>query len=57
MSRLNNLLRQLERQDPQLAVDLKREVEALAARRTFGLHFERHISEKAKLPGQPQAQS
>ena len=32
VSRLNNLLRQVETQDPQLAADLKREVEALSGR-------------------------
>ena len=29
MSRLSNLLRQVEKQDPELAADLKREVDAL----------------------------
>ena len=33
MSRLSNLLRQVETQNPQLAADLKREMEALAGRR------------------------
>ena len=50
MSRLSNLLRQVEMQDPQLAVDLKREVEALSGRRAFGLNFERHIPETVDLP-------
>lgn len=53
MSRLSNLLRQVENQDPQLAVDLKREVEALSGRRAFGLNFERHIPETVELPGRP----
>ena len=48
MSRLSNLLRQLETQDPQLAADLKREVEALSGRRAFGLNFERHIPETVR---------
>ena len=50
MSRLSNLLRQVEAQDPQLAADLKREVEALSGRRAFGLNFERHIPETVELP-------
>ena len=53
MSRLSNLLRQVETQDPQLAGDLKREVEALSARRAFGLNFERHIPETVELPDRP----
>ncbi len=50
MSRLSNLLQQVEKQDPQLANDLKREVEALSGRRAFGLNFERHIPETIELP-------
>ena len=53
MSRLNSLLRQVETQDPQLAADLKREVEALSGRRAFGLNFERHLPETVELPGRP----
>ena len=53
MSRLSNLLRQVEMLDPQLGVDLKREVEALSGRRAFGLNFERHIPETVELPGRP----
>ena len=53
MSRLSNLLRQIETQDPQLADDLKREVRALSERRAFGLNFERHIPETVELPGRP----
>ena len=53
MSRLSNLLRQVETQDPQLAADLKREVEALSGRRAFGLNFERHIPETVELPNRP----
>ena len=53
MSRLSSLLRQVETQDPQLAADLKREVEAMSARRAFGLNFERHIPETVELPHRP----
>ena len=53
MSRLTNLLRQLEKQDPELTADLRREVDALAGRRAFGLNFERHIPETVELPGHP----
>ena len=45
MSRLSNLLRQVETKDPQLAANLKREVEVLSGRRAFGLNFKRHIPE------------
>ena len=53
MSRFSNLLRQVEKQDRQLAADLKREVDALSGRRAFGLNFERHIPETVELPGRP----
>ena len=53
MSRLTNLLRQLEKQDPGLAADLKREVDALSGRHAFGLNFERHIPETVELAGRP----
>ncbi|MBZ0100556.1 MAG: site-specific DNA-methyltransferase, partial [Thermoanaerobaculia bacterium] len=53
MSRLTHLIRQLESKEPQLAADLKCEVEALSARRAFGLNFERHIPETVELPGRP----
>ena len=53
MSRLSNLLRQVETQDPQLAADLKREMEALSGRCAFGLNFERHIPETVELPNRP----
>ena len=53
MSRLNNLLRQVETENPQLATDLKREVEALSGRLAFGLNFERHIPETVELPHRP----
>ena len=53
VSRLSNLLRQVETQDPQLAADLKREMEALSGRCAFGLNFERHIPETVELPNRP----
>ena len=53
MSRLSNLLQQVETQDPHLAADLKREVEALSGRRAFGLNFERHIPKTVELPHRP----
>lgn len=53
MSRINDLLRRLENNDPGLAKDLRREVDALADRRSFGLNFERHVPEAVELPGRP----
>lgn len=53
MSRLSDLLLQVETHDRQLAADLKREMEALSARRAFGLNFERHIPEVVQLPNRP----
>ena len=53
MSRLSNLLRQVETLDPQLAANLELEMEALSARRAFGLNFERHIPETVELPRRP----
>lgn len=53
MSRLSNLLRQVEVLDKQLGTDLKQEFQALSARRAFGLNFERHIPEMIELPGRP----
>jgi adenine-specific DNA-methyltransferase len=51
VSRLNDLLRQLKVQEPQLARDLEGEVAVLADRRAFGLNFERHVPEVVELPG------
>ena len=53
MSRLSNLLRQVESLNTQLGADLKQEVEALSSRRAFGLNFERHIPETVELPNRP----
>lgn len=51
MSKLTDLLRQVERKDPQLAADLEREYKALSSRRAFGLNFERHHPESTEIPG------
>ncbi len=51
MSRLNDLLYQLRKNEPELARDLEREFEVLADRRSFGLNFERHVPEAVELPG------
>lgn len=51
MSKLTDLLRQVERKDPQLAADLDREYRALSARRAFGLNFERHYPESTEIAG------
>src|SRR3954452_10068971 len=51
MSRLSELLRQVALKDERLAADLKREYDALADRRSFGLNFERHVPEAVELPG------
>jgi len=50
MSRLTDLIRQVQAKDPQLAADLSTEVKALSARRAFGLNFERHVPEAVELP-------
>ena len=53
MSRLNDIIRQVAKTDPQLGRDLQRETDALADRRAFGLNFERHVPEAVELPGRP----
>lgn len=53
MSRLSDLLAQVQRLDAQLAADLRVEVKALSERRQFGLNFERHQPEVVELPGRP----
>ena len=53
MSRLKNLLRELEKSNPRLAGDIQREVTTLGDRRAFGLNFERHTPESVELPGRP----
>lgn len=51
MSRLTELLRRVEQQDPALARELAGEMKGLASRRAFGLNFERHVPETFDLPG------
>jgi len=53
VSRLSDLLRQVEQKDPQLAEDLAREVKEMRQRRPFGLNFERHLPETVELYGRP----
>lgn len=53
MSRLTELLREVERKDARLAADLAREYKVLSERRAFGLNFERHVPETVDLPGRP----
>ena len=53
MSRLSELLRQVEREDKGLAADLRREFDLLRKRRAFGLTLERHVPETVELPGRP----
>jgi adenine-specific DNA-methyltransferase len=50
MSRLTDLIRQVQTKEPQLAADLAAEVKVLSSRRAFGLNFERHIPEVVDLP-------
>lgn len=50
MSRITELLRRVEKENPGLAADLKDEVTALSQRRAFGLNFERHVPETVELP-------
>ncbi|PWN04253.1 site-specific DNA-methyltransferase [Nocardioides silvaticus] len=53
MSRLNDLLRQLEANEKTAAIakELRTEYDALVDRRAFGLNFERHTPETVELPG------
>jgi adenine-specific DNA-methyltransferase len=53
VSRVNDLIRQVARRDPELAEELRTEVDLLAERRSFGLNFERHVPESVELPGRP----
>jgi adenine-specific DNA-methyltransferase len=40
-------------QDPALQADLRRQIERLKQRRSFGLIFEQHIPERVRLPHHP----
>jgi len=53
VSRLTELLREVERKDARLAADLSREYKVLSERRAYGLNFERHVPETVDLPGRP----
>jgi adenine-specific DNA-methyltransferase len=53
VSRLTELLREVERKDARLAADLAREYKVLSERRAYGLNFERHVPETVDLPGRP----
>ena len=53
MSRLTDLISQAKAKDPDLGKELEREFKTLAARRSFGLNFERHRPESVELPGRP----
>jgi len=47
------LISQAKASDPELGKELEREFKALAARRSFGLNFEKHRPESVELPGRP----
>jgi adenine-specific DNA-methyltransferase len=53
LSRLTDLLARAKAKDPALGEELEREFKALAARRAFGLNFERHVPESVELSGRP----
>src|SRR5438045_6056372 len=53
MARIQDLIRQVAPQSPDLARDIEREVAILSERRAFGLNFERHTPEEVELPGRP----
>jgi adenine-specific DNA-methyltransferase len=50
MSRLTELVRRVEQENPALGQELGQEIKALLARRSFGLNFERHMPESVELP-------
>lgn len=50
MSRITELLRRLEAENPGLAEDLREEFSVLSQRREYGLNFERHVPESVELP-------
>lgn len=51
MSKLSDLISQVEKKDPALADELRKEVSEYAKRRPFGLNFERHQPENVRLYG------
>lgn len=51
MSRLSDLIAQVEKTDAELAKELRKEVKELSKRRPFGLNFERHQPENVRLYG------
>lgn len=53
MSRLTQLIARARALDATLGDQLEAETRALAARRPFGLNFERHAPESVELPGRP----
>jgi adenine-specific DNA-methyltransferase len=53
VSRLTDLIAQAKAKDAALGAELEREFKTLAARRSFGLNFERHRPESVELPGRP----
>jgi adenine-specific DNA-methyltransferase len=53
MSRLTELIAQVEKKDPALADELRKEVDVYAKRRPFGLNFERHLPECVRLYNRP----
>ena len=53
MPKLNRLLREVQALDPLLGGALRREVNALAERPAFGLHFERHPPQAVALTNRP----
>jgi adenine-specific DNA-methyltransferase len=53
VSRLTDLIARAKAKDSALGEELEREFKALAARRAFGLNFERHRPESVELPGRP----
>ncbi len=53
MSRLTDLISQVKSNDKELGTELEKEFKVLAARRSFGLNFERHRPESIELSGRP----
>lgn len=49
MSKLSDLIVQVEKTDAELAKELRKEVKELSKRRPFGLNFERYQLENVRL--------